>query len=517
MEKNSAQDEAIRTHKGQVLLISCPGSGKTTTMIRRIHSMTEAGIPASSIVMVTFTEAAAREMKDRYRKSYRERDALFCTIHSLCLKILSQVLGKPPRILSPQDQASLIRSSMKDAKIPVATALKEIVNDISVFKNRTPEHDTFFPSLLSSEEFLRLYSIYEEKKSEADVMDFDDLLLSCLDALTKNTRLLKKCRQTYQYIICDEYQDTNHIQKEILYLLAGKQGNLCVVGDDDQSIYGFRGASPGIMLDFKKDFPGTHEIRMDINYRSRPEIITAAKNLIEHNTQRFYKDIRAARDGNGQVIFHSSADRLKEIEYLAREISQLKASGIPLSSIAILSRTNQELEDVAAVLESSHLEYRSPEPIQDIYEHFIFMDIMAYLNLIDGNFRSDYLLRILNRPGRYLKESAFRNVQKFTETALTDAAQSCTSRYHSPVDHVLKLYKDLCSLRGKTLQEKVSGIANQIGYQKYLTEYAGFTGQDSSTLLEKLNYYVSPTRSVLLIVTHGIWPQYRISAVTAAN
>lgn len=116
---------------------------------------------------------------------------------------------------------------------------------------------------------------------------------------------------------------------------------------------------------------------------------------------------------------------------------------------------------------------------------------MAYLNLIDGNFRSDYLLRILNRPGRYLKESVFRNVQKFTETALTDAARSYTSRYHSLVDHILKLYKDLCSLRGKTLQEKVSGIANQIGYQKYLTEYAGFTGQDSSALLEKLNYYVS--------------------------
>lgn len=141
--------------------------------------------------------------------------------------------------------------------------------------------------------------------------------------------------------------------------------------------YGFRGASPGIMLNFKKDFPDAHEIHMDINYRSRPEIITAAKNLIEHNTQRFYKDIRAARDGNGQVIFHSSADRLKEIEYLAREITQLKSSGIPLSSIAVLSRTNQELEDVAAVLESSHLEYRSPEPIQDIYEHFIFTDIMV--------------------------------------------------------------------------------------------------------------------------------------------
>lgn len=227
MKKNSVQDEAIRTHKGQVLLISCPGSGKTTTMIRRIYSMTEAGIPASSIVMVTFTEAAAREMKDRYHKSYGECGAMFCTIHSLCLKILSQVLGKPPRILSPKDQVSLIRSSIRDAKMPAATAVKEIRNDISVFKSKVSDLNTFCPSLLSSEEFLRLYSIYEEKKHEADVMDFDDLLWKCLDSLKKNSRLLKKCWQTYQY--------TNHIQKEILYLLAGEQGNLCVVGDDDQS------------------------------------------------------------------------------------------------------------------------------------------------------------------------------------------------------------------------------------------------------------------------------------------
>ena len=494
MEKNSSQDEAIRTHEGQVLLISCPGSGKTTTMIRRIHSMIESGIPPSSIVMVTFTEAAAKEMKDRYHKSYGECKATFCTIHSLCLKILSQILTKPPRILSPEDQVSLIRSSMKEARIPAFPAVKETLNDISLFKNRKPEHDAFCPAVLSSEEFLRLLSIYEEKKREADVMDFDDLLCRCLDALTKNPHHLKKCRQTYQYIICDEYQDTNHVQKEILYLLAGEQGNLCVVGDDDQSIYGFRGSNPGIMLDFKKDFPKAHEIHMDINYRSRPEIIAAAKNLIEHNSQRFHKDIRTARTGSGQVIFHSSPDQLKEIEYLIKEITRLKDSGIPLSSIAVLSRTNQELESVAATLERNHLDFRSTESIRDIYEHFIFTDIMAYLNLIDGNFRTDDLLRILNRPGRYLKESAFRSVKEFTETALTDAARSCSSQFHSPVDYILKLYSDLYSLRGKTLWKKVSGIANRIGYGRYLAEYAQFSGQDSSTLLEKLDYYISDSK-----------------------
>jgi len=168
--------------------------------------------------------------------------------------------------------------------------------------------------------------------------------------------------------------------------------------------------------------------------------------------------------------------------------------GSPLPSIAVLSRTNQELEDVAAELENRHLEYCSNEPIKDIYEHFIFKDLIAYLNLADGVFRPEYLLRILNRPNRYLMESAFKHIREFTKTALTDAVSSYPSHYRSAPDKAAKLYSEIYRLRGKNLYEKVADIADQIGYRKYLTEYSEFTGQHKDVLWEKLDYFIADSK-----------------------
>ena len=176
--------------------------------------------------------------------------------------------------------------------------------------------------------------------------------------------------------MCDEYQDTNQIQKEILYLIASKDGNICVVGDDDQSIYGFRGTLPVIMMDFKKDYPGVCEISMDINYRSRPEIITAAKKLIEHNTERFSKDIKAAREGHGDVIYKTLTNRKEELNYLSTMIGRLTATGSDPAKIAILARTNMQLDDTAAELERCRIG-SSNDAIKDVYEHFIFTDILS--------------------------------------------------------------------------------------------------------------------------------------------
>lgn len=287
MEKNIAQEKAIQTIEGQVLLISCPGSGKTTTMIRRIKAMIDAGIDSSHIVMVTFTDAAATEMRERFLKQYGACNATFCTIHSLCLKILSAACDTQLRIINEHEQYSLLYDCMKSVRIPAGTTLKDILSDISAFRNSCKPIAEFSPVTLKPSEFSIVYQAYEVKKRQSDFMDFDDMLCLCKELLTDNAKVLRECRNKYRYIMCDEYQDTNQIQKEILYLLAGKNGNICVVGDDDQSIYGFRGALPVIMMDFKKDFPNLCEISMDINYRSKPEIIAAAGNLIKNNTGVF--------------------------------------------------------------------------------------------------------------------------------------------------------------------------------------------------------------------------------------
>lgn len=495
MEKNIAQEEAIRTHHGQVLLISCPGSGKTTTMIRRIKAMIDAGIPASTIVMVTFTDAAANEMRARFQKQYGECGATFCTIHSLCFKILTSCTDAPLKIIAADEQFYKIKTCMKQVRIPLsAYPAKDVLMDISAFKNSDVSLQSFRPATLSKEEFARLYPLYEETKQESGVIDFDDMLCLCRDRLNHDAALLQSLRLQYQYIMCDEYQDTNSVQKDILYLLAGSDGNLCVVGDDDQSIYGFRGATPGIMLNFKRDFPNVHEIHMDTNYRSRPKIIAQARNLIEHNTERFRKDIQAARDGDGEVIVHTSELRENELEYLVKTIKDQIRRGTDPRQIAVLARTNLQLEDLAAVLAQYGIAYSAGEAIKDPYEHFIFRDILSYLNLIHGIWNPEDFLRILNRPNRYLKESNFRNMEGFTENALVQAASRQSSYKQKAVDVVLEMHWHIISLRNQPLSSQVSSIIHRLGYAAYLSDYAEKADIEESVLFSKLDFFLAESK-----------------------
>ena len=241
MEKNIAQEEVIRTVEGQLIVIACPGSGKTTTLVRRIHHMTtECQIDSGNILMITFTSAAAKEMKERYQKMYGKDEVTFCTIHALCLAILRK-----------------FRSFTNDS----------ILSDARGF---------FYDALRGNkkinagdkEEFEELYQKYEEYKEQCNLIDFDDMLLQAYDCMKHDTGCLTWLREKYQYIQVDEYQDTNFLQRDIVYLLAGENGNLSVVGDDDQSIYGFRGARPEVMLKFQEQYPDAKLIRMNTNYRS---------------------------------------------------------------------------------------------------------------------------------------------------------------------------------------------------------------------------------------------------------
>lgn len=492
MQKNLAQEEAMQTHNGQVLLISCPGSGKTTTMIRRIKAMIDAGIDAATIVMVTFTDAAANEMRTRFQKQYGDCAATFCTIHSLCLKTLMASSDAPLKIISAEDQFCKIKDCMRQARIPIAAyAAKDVLMDISAFKNSEVTMQSFKPATLSADEFARLYPLYEDSKRASGVIDFDDMLCLCREKLQSDTKLLSALQNRYRYIMCDEYQDTNSVQKDILYLLAGDNGNLCVVGDDDQSIYGFRGTTPGIMLNFKKDFPNVHEIHMDTNYRSRPQIIQMAKNLIEHNNERFKKDIKAARDGEGEVIVHTSELRENELEYLVETIRKQLKNGVDPKQIAILARTNLQLEDLAATLSKYGISYSAGEAIKDSYEHFIFRDIFSYLNLINGNWSMDDFLRILNRPNRYLKEANFRAMTEFTENTLVQAASKQTHYKQKAVDVVLEMFYHIQSLRNQSLASQVSSIIHRLGYCAYISDYAEKAEIEESLLLSKLDFFLA--------------------------
>lgn len=492
IEKNEAQELAIKTVDGQVLLISCPGSGKTTTMLRRIDYMIKTGIPAEQILMVTFTDAAASEMKERFTKQYGVSSATFSTIHSLCLRIISDGMVIPPRIISGEEQYSLIRDALVGIRIPAWNSKKDILADISAFKNSGKSIEIFSPSILRTEEFRKVFYAYENEKERRAYVDFDDLLLICKKLLSENSGLLEKYRKKYRYIMVDEYQDTNNVQKDIIYLLAGPDGNLCVVGDDDQSIYGFRGANPHIMLDFGKDYPSCKKIDMNINYRSCPEIIHAASNLIENNTQRFAKDIRAFRDGRGDVIYNSANDRAGEIGFIVTEIERLCHGEFPFSKVAILARTNMQMDEIAAVLEKKNIPYRSGDLIPDIYEHFVFGDILAYLKLINGDGNAGDLMRILNRPNRYVSENTIRRMSPLVADPVLSLSNSIFSSDSGRVDELKTLSHQMVSLREtRNLKAQVDGILNLIGYRRFLSDYAKRMDIPDSVLFGKVSYYLS--------------------------
>lgn len=475
MQKNNAQEEAIRTVYGQLLLVSCPGSGKTTTMLRRINHMIKEGVDPASILMVTFTEAAAKEMKKRFMETYGDAPVTFCTIHSLCVRIMHVAGLHSYHIMDSSEIDSALRSASSAIK-HYFEDFKDIKNDIGLYKN-TGTLKKRSEQSISETEFKTFLKAYENYKDDIHAIDFDDLLIYGKRILTENRRVLKIFRDKFKFLICDEYQDTNPIQKDILYLLAGPNGNLCVVGDDDQSIYGFRGAVPSIMLSFQKDFPQSRVIHMSTNYRSVPGIIEPASMLIRFNEDRFKKDIsvfRAAQDPS-PVVFDSATDRDGEMEHLAEAVKKYGFSG-RYQSCAVLARTNSQLEQVAEVFADNDIPFSSKDVVKDIYEHWCFSDLCTYLKLAEGKGQMADFLRIANRPKRYISTSKLAHLPYNEDTVLK-------AMLNSPsyiIDGVMEYFYLMKKLSVMPFKDRVPFILNELGYSRFLDAYAEQTGTDVS-------------------------------------
>lgn len=489
-EYNAAQEEAVKTHAGQLLLISCPGSGKTTTMLRRIFDMTESGIDPSGILMVTFTESAAREMRERYRRDYGESSAQFQTLHALSLRILRENGFERQQVLSGEQQRSYVAELIrKHARNPFDLSVKDLLLNISAFKNKDIPMNSFECSGLDKDELRTLLPLYEARKKENGQIDFDDMILQCRSLLRESPTVCAHYRRLFPYLICDEYQDTNRIQRDILYLLAGKDGNLCVVGDDDQSIYSFRGADSRSMPDFRKHFPHAKTLCMNSNYRSLPRIVEQSRRLIEHNALRFPKDIRAARSGEGRVEQLHAASRTETLQKLCEKLRELRAEGQPLRNTAVLTRTNAQLEDIAAYLEAQSLPYHAAESLRDPYEHFIFRDLLCYLRLIQGKRWKEDLLRVLNRPNHYVKLQSIISIDTWTDSNLNRIMEAEYPSSPRIVNHFRRYLRKLHELKGRTLSAQLAGIYDEIDYRSYLRDYAKSSGTEFSALEAKLRFY----------------------------
>lgn len=495
LQDNLAQQTAIETVYGPMILIACPGSGKTTTLIRRIHFMVaHEKIDPRNILMITFTKNAAEEMKSRYISFYYSNPGItFCTIHALCRAVIVKFSKTKYDVLTEREKNFFFSNKIKydDRVNDLDDFLKNLVLDISVMKNKMLCAEFFEPTSTSDKDiFLDYYYSYEQYKRQRGMIDFDDMLVLALDILRANNEALSWIQNRYQYIQVDEYQDTNDIQKNIIYLIAAKHRNLAVVGDDDQSIYGFRGAKPEIMLNFRKDFPDAKEIYMEINYRSKTEIVKKADCLISENKCRFQKEFKAANTATGLVENNLSRTRKEELNKLIDQTNTLLSCGEDPNDIAILYRVNRQAESLFNLFIKEQIPFRCNEHVTSKYSHWMFRDILAYYQLSAKKGTQMDLQQILNHPNRYFYGSTFRDIEPDV-TSLIEAIYSKKGmkewQVKKGVSAAIQLFTDLECMGSMRPSDFLDYLYYQVGYFEYLVDYAKRTNEDISDIQDMWN------------------------------
>lgn len=499
MEKNIAQEEIIHTVEGQLLVVACPGSGKTTTLLRRIHYMIhDAHIPAEQILMVTFSSAAASEMQERYQKQFGMDAVTFSTIHSMCMSILKRFGGYTKESILSQPREYFYEALRRQKGInDINEFITGLLTEISVINNNNISLNDYRPKCTKDKKlFLKLLEGYKEYKDHLHLIDFDDMLQKAYEIMLNDKECLRYLQNKYRYIQVDEYQDTNLIQKNIIYLLAGDNGNLTVVGDDDQSIYAFRGAKPEIMLNFQKDYPKAKMVKMSTNYRSGKDIISAADRVIRVNQNRFQKDFIGFKQEKGIVDYIVTNEKKNEIPALFRKIKSLLEQGEDPSNIAILFRTNRQAENVAATLFRNHIPFQSNENIQSKYQHWMFYDIQAYYRLANKHLGKSSdgvnidLSRVLNHPNRYLYGYDFIiGLDKRRMKAAIYKKEKNYWKINAAEKNIDRFFLLLNNLKGKKPKEFLQTLYGAGQYRKYLEDYADFRNIEQQDLISMWKEY----------------------------
>ncbi len=418
-ELNATQREAATQIDGPVLILAGAGSGKTKTLTTRLaYLIGEVGIDPANTLTLTFTNKAAAEMRERALRLIGDRSAyppLLATFHKfglLFLKFHIDRLGRSNSfvIIDSDDKKRLIRTLAKEFKIDLN--LSFIANEISKYKNTllTPKEVTEKAELPDYKKIARIYEAYQANIEENNLVDFDDLLMLTYQILENDPKLRAETSNRYRYIMVDEYQDTNELQYKLLELLASEHGNLCVVGDDDQSIYGWRGANIRNILDFHEHFKDTKVVKLETNYRSTQPILEAANALIEHNSSRLGKKLVSHRGEGESVKLQHSLDEAHEAKTIAREVKELLAQGTHPDEIAVLYRINALSRSLEEGFTREGLGFKLIGGIR-FYERAEIKDIISYFRVLANPHDDFSFLRIINKPKRGIGKASIDKIQ----------------------------------------------------------------------------------------------------------
>lgn len=485
---NPPQKEAIRHEKGPMLVLAGPGSGKTRVITARTGYLIEHyGISPEHILVITFTRAAAEEMKKRFAEAFGDYTGVtFGTFHSVFFRILRYAYRFGAGCIAAEDERTnwmrdIIRKLGLDME-DEGEFISGIASEISVVKNEQIRLSDYHSLNCGDQVFQKIYEEYDRTLRRENKIDFDDILVLCYELLSQRPDILKIWQAKYQYLLIDEFQDINRIQYEIVRMLAEPEHNIFAVGDDDQSIYRFRGAKPELMFQFLKDYQGAKQVLLSVNYRCQEQIVEAAGRLISHNKTRFPKEITANRKAGAPVEIREFAHPGEENEAIVRKITEYHRQGIPYREMTVLFRTNLGPRLLLEKLMEYNIPFQMRDSIPNLYDHFIAKDILAYINLARGSrSRSDYL-RIMNRPKRYISREALPGREVEFRQLLS---------YYKDKDwmleRLLQMNYDLNMIKTMNPYGAIHYIRNGIGYQQFLKEYAQYRRMKPEELFDILD------------------------------
>ena len=506
---NPMQKQAAETLNGPVLILAGAGSGKTRTLTYRIANLMDSGVQPWHILALTFTNKAAREMRERVEKLVGENanDMWLGTFHSVCVRILRRDIEKLGykrsfTIYDDDDQLRVIKDGLKTLGLDESRSQpKEMRAKISGAKNKMLSPDEWFQESLKDyqcQQFHDLYSYYEDRLRAANALDFDDLLLRVLELFLEHPPVLDYYRQRFQYVLVDEYQDTNVAQYHFVRLLTEESRNLCVVGDDDQSIYGWRGADIRNILDFEKDYPDARVIKLEQNYRSTANILDAANQVIAHNVGRKEKALWTDAEAGEQIHLYKAGDEREEAAWLCERIKRLQKAGMPYAQMAILYRNHSLSRVIEEMLIRAGIPYKVFGGTR-FYDRKEVRDALAYLRVIVNPADDVSLVRIINTPKRSIGDATVATLQEYAKSeelplfsVLSDPPETLSSRPRKCIGEFALLLMKLTALKETLpLSELVTTMLEETGLKAQF-ELEG--NEEAQTRLENLMEFAAAAK-----------------------
>lgn len=488
---NKSQIQAISHMDGPAMVLAGPGSGKTTVITHRIKNLIEkAEVRPENILVVTFTKAAAISMQKRFStlmNGGKGQLVTFGTFHSVFYKILRKSRRyEATEILSERQKTDYIREIIGRYGISsndISELSQNIINDIGNIKGNMLNAQEYEPSCCKKEDFIKVYNAYNLELKKDGKMDFYDILRECYLLLCENHTILEQWRELYKYILIDEFQDINRIQMNIIELLASPLNNIFVVGDDDQSIYGFRGARPEIMIEFKDYYPEAELIVLNVNYRSTQSIINVAGRVIENNKTRLDKCAHANNDKDFQPDIRKFRNQVEELKFVVSKIKEYENQGISLSEMAILVRNNSQIQEISSFLKNRKIEAESGKHRSNIYNGMVAKDILSYVRgalKFDGTYFNEDLIYVLNKPQRYISRQVVLSVNMNISAVRRIYSKNNIDSFLFHIEMIRKLPP----------QAALSYIRKGAGYEEYLRLYAIANNIPMSGLLKQLEQLV---------------------------